>query len=215
MTIHLLKSQWLHDDHDYEISNSEESCSRCFPRTMCMLCCEKSRTIRTLLETIKRQQHEIDLLKNKNKRHFSINKIKESYNLITFYIGLQSYEVFKWLYESLSHKVTGVHFLQKNGVFSFIGPCKRKTKAIFHFGFSARPNTIAILECTEGGIEKPSLAKAQAQTYSSYKRKKTLGKNCFNNPWSGFVYFESLRWISFWPTHSWRWWTKDSTLVIY
>ena len=42
--------------------------------------------------------------------------------------------------------------------------------------FAKYPNTIGIIDCTEGGIEKPSLAKAQAQTYSSYKSKNTWKK---------------------------------------
>ena len=32
--------------------------------------------------------------------------------------------------------------------------------------FQKFPNTIGITDCTESAIEKPSLAKAQAQTYS-------------------------------------------------
>ena len=39
--------------------------------------------------------------------------------------------------------------------------------------FQKFPNTIGIIDCTEGAIEKPSLAKAQAQTYSTYKSKNT------------------------------------------
>ena len=39
---------------------------------------------------------------------------------------------------------------------------------LFQNAFEISPNTIGIIDCTEGAIEKPSLAKAQAQTYSSY-----------------------------------------------
>ena len=39
--------------------------------------------------------------------------------------------------------------------------------------FSEYPNVRAILDCTEVFIERPSLAEAQAKTYSNYKSKNT------------------------------------------
>lgn len=226
-----------YDDHAYEIPNAKESCSRCYPRTICISCCEKSKTIQTLLETIKKQEHEIDSLKKEEKRHFSITEIKESDKLMLFYTGLQSYAVFKWLYERLKDKIPGItytsykkessgkkrgpkrqlsgeeemfmtlvrlrlglleddlayrfgmsqssistitstwcSFLAKEWCIFIHWPTQEENKRYFPNCFSAWPNTIAILDCTEGGIEKPSIAKAQAQTYSSYKSKNTWKK---------------------------------------
>ena len=56
--------------------------------------------------------------------------------------------------------------------------------------FSKWKNTIAILDCTEGGIEKSSLAKAQAQTYSTYKSKNTWKKLIAITP-GGTIYYIS------------------------
>ena len=57
---------------------------------------------------------------------------------------------------------------------SFIGWAPREeNKNAFPKCFQNFSNTIGIIDCTEGAIEKPSLAKAQAQTYSNYKSKNT------------------------------------------
>jgi len=55
-------------------------------------------------------------------------------------------------------------------------PTQEENQRYFPKCFSKWPKTIGILDCTEGGMEKPSLAKAQAQTYSSYKSKNTWKK---------------------------------------
>lgn len=55
-------------------------------------------------------------------------------------------------------------------------PTQEQNKQCYPKCFSKYPNTIGIIDCTEGALEKPSLAKAQAQTYSSYKSKNTWKK---------------------------------------
>ena len=42
--------------------------------------------------------------------------------------------------------------------------------------FKKYKNVIAIIDCTEGILEKPSVAKAQSQTYSTYKSRNTWKK---------------------------------------
>ena len=44
--------------------------------------------------------------------------------------------------------------------------------------FKRYKNVIGINDCTEGILEKPSIAKAQSQTYSAYKSRNTW-KNCY------------------------------------
>ena len=55
-------------------------------------------------------------------------------------------------------------------------PFRDKSNKVYPKFFRKFPNVIGIIDCTEGGIEKPSLAKAQAQTYSTYKSKNTWKK---------------------------------------
>ena len=55
-------------------------------------------------------------------------------------------------------------------------PTKNQARSSLPQCFQEYPNTIGIIDCTEGQIEKPSMAKAQAQTYSSYKSKNTWKK---------------------------------------
>lgn len=50
---------------------------------------------------------------------------------------------------------------------------REENKNAFPKCFQNFPNTIGVIDCTEGAIEKPSLAKAQAHTYSTYKSKNT------------------------------------------
>ncbi|XP_065681498.1 uncharacterized protein LOC101235272 [Hydra vulgaris] len=52
-------------------------------------------------------------------------------------------------------------------------PTREETKNAYPKCFEKFPNVIGIIDCTEGAIEIPSLAKAQAQTYSTYKSKNT------------------------------------------
>ena len=222
-------------DHDYDVLYDSGSCVRSCPQKFCLPCNSKSRTIISLEETVKKQQEEIELLRNgiKQKRPFSIHDIKDNDKLINFYTGLQSYKVFKWLYNRLSHKISGITytnskkesegkkrgpkrllsgeeemfltlvrirlglleedlahrfkmsqssvstitstwctFLARESIFIY-WPTQEENQNYLPKCFSKWKNTIVILDCTEGGIEKPSLAKAQAQTYSTYKSKNT------------------------------------------
>ena len=52
-------------------------------------------------------------------------------------------------------------------------PLREENKNAFPKCFQNFPNTVGIIDCTEGAIEKTSLAKAQAQIYSNYKSKNT------------------------------------------
>ena len=52
-------------------------------------------------------------------------------------------------------------------------PSREQNKNAFQKCFQNFPNTIGIIDCTEGAIEKTSLPKAQAQIYSNYKSKNT------------------------------------------
>ena len=52
-------------------------------------------------------------------------------------------------------------------------PTKEETKNAYPKCFEKFLNVIGIIDCTEGAIEIPSLAKPQAQTYSTYKSKNT------------------------------------------
>ena len=98
-------------DHDYNVLPANESCARCFPKEFCKSCSEKSKTIQTLLQKIKVQQEEIDKLKeNLERKPFSIHDIKHSNKLVTLYTGLQSFAVFKWLFDRLSHKVKSLTY---------------------------------------------------------------------------------------------------------
>ena len=228
----------LNSDHNYDVLCENKLCARCCPQEFCLPCNCKTRTIISLEETVKKQQDEIELLRNEKdqKRPFSVCDIKDNDKSMNFYTGLQSYGVFKWLYDRLSHKVSGITYTnsKKESKGKKRGPKRllsgeeemfltlvrirlglleedlahrfkisqssvstitstwcaflAREWSIFIYWptqeenqnlpqcFSKWKNTIAILDCTEGGIEKPSLAKAQAQTYLTYKSKNTWKK---------------------------------------
>ena len=52
-------------------------------------------------------------------------------------------------------------------------PLREENKNAFPKCFQNFPNTVGTIDCTEGAIEKTSLAKAQAQIYSNCKSKNT------------------------------------------
>ena len=52
-------------------------------------------------------------------------------------------------------------------------PSRENNNRVYPKCFKKFPNVIGIIDCTEGAIEKPSLAKAQAQTYSTYNSENT------------------------------------------
>lgn len=71
---------------------------------------------------------------------------------------------------------TWIPFLAREFQVFIHWPSKEEARKSLPKCFKKYPNTIGIIDCTEGGIEKPSIAKAQAQTYSSYKSKNTWKK---------------------------------------
>ena len=58
-------------------------------------------------------------------------------------------------------------------------PSREENKNALPKCFQNFPNAMGIIDCIEGAIEKPSLAKAQAQTYSNYKSK---------DPWKVLIF---------------------------
>ncbi|XP_057297410.1 uncharacterized protein LOC130628122 [Hydractinia symbiolongicarpus] len=71
---------------------------------------------------------------------------------------------------------TWIPFLSRELQCLIYWPSREENNGCYPKCFKDFPNTIGIIDCTEGGLEKPSLAKAQAQTYSSYKSKNTWKK---------------------------------------
>ena len=71
---------------------------------------------------------------------------------------------------------TWIPFLGKEMSCLIHWPTREQNNKFYPKCFKKFPNIIGIIDCTEGAIEKPSLAKAQAQTYSTYKSKNTWKK---------------------------------------
>ena len=71
---------------------------------------------------------------------------------------------------------TWIPFLSIELQFLIYWPSREENNNCYPACFKKFPNIISIIDCTEGGLEKPSLAKAQSQTYSSYKSKNTRKK---------------------------------------
>ena len=66
----------------------------------------------------------------------------------------------------LGRKLEGlIYWLNRDEVLQYYPKC-----------FENYTNVIGIIDCTEGTIEKPSIAKAQSQTYSSYESRNTWKK---------------------------------------
>ena len=57
-----------------------------------------------------------------------------------------------------------------------VWPTKEQVSRYYPQCFKDHPDVISIIDCTEGQIERPSLAKAQFQTYSSYTSRNTWKK---------------------------------------
>ena len=55
-------------------------------------------------------------------------------------------------------------------------PTKEQVSCYYPRCFKDHPDKVSIIDCTERPIERPSLAKAQCQTYSSYKSRNTWKK---------------------------------------
>ena len=71
---------------------------------------------------------------------------------------------------------TWIPFLAKEFEVFIRWPSKEEAKNSLPNCFANYKATIGVIDCTEGAIEKPSMAKAQAQTYSNYKSKNTWKK---------------------------------------
>ena len=85
---------------------------------------------------------------------------------------------------------TWIPFLGKELQPLIFWPTQEQNNRNYPNCFKMFQNTIGIIDCTEGALEKPSLAKAQAQTYSSYKSKNTWKKLICVTP-SGTISFVS------------------------
>ena len=114
--------------------------------------------------------------------------------LIKLRLGLTDSDLAYWF--SVSQSTTSVilnawlPFLANQFTSFTCWPSREQNKNAFPKCFQNFPNTIGIIDCTEGAIEKPSLAKAQAQTYSNYKSKNTWKVLICVTPW-GTVSFVS------------------------
>lgn len=71
---------------------------------------------------------------------------------------------------------TWIPFLAKEFEVFIHWPSKEEALNSLPKCFENFKSTIGVIDCTEGAIEKPSMAKAQAQTYSNYKSKNTWKK---------------------------------------
>ena len=71
---------------------------------------------------------------------------------------------------------TWIPFLAVELKFLVYWPTREENNNCYPSCFRQFPNVISIIDCTEGAVEKPSMAKAQAQTYSTYKSKNTWKK---------------------------------------
>ena len=68
---------------------------------------------------------------------------------------------------------TWLSFLANQFTSFICWPSREENKNAFPKYLQNFPNTIGIIDCTEGTNEKPRLAKAQAQTYSNCKSQNT------------------------------------------
>ena len=72
--------------------------------------------------------------------------------------------------------VTWIPFLAKELESLIYWPSREDIKRYYPKCFKKYDNVVGIIDCTEGVIEKPSIAKAQSQTYSTYKSRNTWKK---------------------------------------
>ena len=73
------------------------------------------------------------------------------------------------LFQSAVSKIlsTWIPFLGREMYCLIHWPTRGQNNKVYPKCFKKFPNVIGIIDCTEGAIEKPSLPKAQAQTYST------------------------------------------------
>ncbi|XP_057299016.1 uncharacterized protein LOC130629707 [Hydractinia symbiolongicarpus] len=188
--------------HDYDNAIDNEQCSRSKIYENCDSCTSK----RNKTVTIIRQQIKIQELINENndlksglhvKKPFSIDEIKNDDKAISLYTGLQNYGVFEWLYNRIKPKAEKLSYFKGETSYSKSNSNRKKTgpkrklntkselfmtlirlrlglvERDLSYRFDVSQSTVSQVL---SGLEKPSLAKAQAQTYSSYKSKNTWKK---------------------------------------
>ena len=72
--------------------------------------------------------------------------------------------------------VTWISFLAPELSCLIYWPDREDIQRYYPQYFQKYKNVIGIIDCTEGILEKPSVAKAQSQTYSTYKSRNTWKK---------------------------------------
>ena len=72
--------------------------------------------------------------------------------------------------------VTWISFLAPELSCLIYWPDREDVQRYYPQYFQKYKNVIGIIDCTEGILEKPSVAKAQSQTYSTYKSRNTWKK---------------------------------------
>ena len=195
-------------DHDYELSNTENSASKSIPYSSCSNCKKTRKNTGIFLKKISEYekelanlQTEIHSYKSMQKR-FSVSVVKNDDELIQFYTGLPNYAVFNWLYNRIKYKAERLHYFRGDASFitkshqlntkkhksgksrqlstegkelegHIVWPNREQVLQYYPICFKSFSNIIGIIDCTEGTLEKPSFAKAQRQTYSTYKSRNT------------------------------------------
>ena len=69
--------------------------------------------------------------------------------------------------------VTWISFMARELSYLIYCPDREDVQSYYPQCFQRYNNTIGIIDCTEGILEKPSVTKAQSQTYSTYKSRNT------------------------------------------
>ena len=105
--------------------------------------------------------------------------------------------------------VTWISFLSRELSCLIYWPDKEDVQRYYPRCFRKYQNVIGIIDCTEGILEKPSIAKAQSQTYSTYKSRNTWKKLISITP-AGTISFISK---CYGGCASDRFITEDSSIV--
>ena len=120
------------------------------------------------------KKHQLKVKKKKSGRHRQLSAEDDCLmTLIRLRVGVTEIDLafrFKVNQSTVSQILaTWIAFLGKelNGL--IIWPSRDEFQRYYPKCFSKFPNVIGIIDCTAGTLEKPSLAKAQSQTYSLYK----------------------------------------------
>ncbi|XP_065658830.1 uncharacterized protein LOC136083362 [Hydra vulgaris] len=163
-------------NHSYDNSIPTNKCARCTKKQISEL------------------KH--SLTKAETKKSFIFRDISHSDKRVRIYTGLQNAKLFEWLHKRIdgeakklncyNQKTTQKHRINLSNILNTWIPfmslllkdfihwlTKKENKNAFQKCFEKFPNVIGIIDCAEGALEIPSLAKAQVQTYSTYKSKNT------------------------------------------